>query len=173
LRPVAEAALAAAEPALAPADPLPGPTGESNHLTLHGRGVALCLGGGADGDAALVAQAFLALAAGNAVALAQNQGAGSAGHVAEALRQGGVPAALVAPVAPSALSDFPDLAIVAFDGPDVLAAAIRRDLAARDGLRVRLTSLRDGVEAFATERVVSIDTTASGGNASLLTLGDG
>jgi RHH-type proline utilization regulon transcriptional repressor/proline dehydrogenase/delta 1-pyrroline-5-carboxylate dehydrogenase len=172
-RPAAEAALAAAEPALAPAEPLPGPTGESNHLTLHGRGVALCLGGGADGDVALVAQAFLALAAGNAVALAQNQGAGSAGHVAEAFRQGGVPAALIAPVASFALSDFPALAIVAFDGPDVLAAPIRRELAARDGLRVRLTSFRDGVEPFATERVVSIDTTASGGNASLLTLGDG
>jgi RHH-type proline utilization regulon transcriptional repressor/proline dehydrogenase/delta 1-pyrroline-5-carboxylate dehydrogenase len=120
-----------------------------------------------------VAQAFLALAAGNAVALAQNQGAGSAGHVAEAFRQGGVPAALIAPVASFALSDFPALAIVAFDGPDVLAAPIRRELAARDGLRLRLTSFREGVEPFATERVVSIDTTASGGNASLLTLGDG
>ena len=58
------AALAAAE-ALpqAPLD-LPGPTGESNRLSLHPRGRVLCLGAGAE---VVLAQAVQALAAGNAV----------------------------------------------------------------------------------------------------------
>lgn len=175
LRPAAEAALASASPAFAAAEPLPGPTGESNHLTLHGRGIALCLGGGPDPAGALAAQAFLALAAGNAAALA---GSGpAAGAVVAALRRGGVPGGIAAAVtvadAASTLRSFPDLAVVAFEGSDAEAAPLRRALAERDGRRVPLASLADGVERFATERVVSIDTTASGGNASLLTLGDG
>ena len=47
----------------APLD-LPGPTGESNRLSLHPRGRVLCLGAGAE---AVLAQAVQALAAGNAV----------------------------------------------------------------------------------------------------------
>ncbi|UEM03737.1 bifunctional proline dehydrogenase/L-glutamate gamma-semialdehyde dehydrogenase PutA [Skermanella rosea] len=175
LRPTAEAALAAASPAFAPAEPLPGPTGESNHLTLHGRGIALCLGGGPDPAGALAAQAFLALAAGNAAALA---GSGpAAGTVVAALRKAGVPDGVAAAVtvadAAGTLRSFPGLGVVAFEGTDAEAVPLRRALAERDGRRVPLASLDDGVERFATERVVSIDTTASGGNASLLTLGDG
>jgi RHH-type transcriptional regulator, proline utilization regulon repressor / proline dehydrogenase / delta 1-pyrroline-5-carboxylate dehydrogenase len=178
LRPVAEAALTAAQPAFAPADPLPGPTGESNHLTLHGRGIALCLGGGDQPGAALVTQAFLALAAGNVAALARN-GAddGLAGHIASALRKAGIPEDVVAPVAvtdaAATATEFPALGVVGFDGPPEQAAPIRRALAARSGSRVPLVMSAEGVERFATERVISIDTTASGGNASLLTLGDG
>ena len=54
----------------APLD-LPGPTGESNRLSLHPRGQVLCLGAGPE---AVLAQAILALAAGNAV-LAVAEGA--------------------------------------------------------------------------------------------------
>ncbi|EWY40536.1 bifunctional proline dehydrogenase/pyrroline-5-carboxylate dehydrogenase [Skermanella stibiiresistens SB22] len=175
LRVTARAALAVAAPVFAAAEALPGPTGESNHLTLHGRGVALCLGGGERHSAALAAQTFLALAAGNAVALGDDGAV--AGSIVAALRRAGVPegVAAVVPVADvtAALRIFPDLGVVAFDGPDSKAAAPRQALASRDGRRVRLASLADGVECFATERVVSIDTTASGGNASLLTLGEG
>ena len=76
------AALAAAE-ALpqAPLD-LPGPTGESNRLSLHPRGRVLCLGAGAE---AVLAQAVQALAAGNAVlavAAGRALGAGGAGGAA-------------------------------------------------------------------------------------------
>ena len=53
----------AARRAEAPLD-LPGPTGESNRLSLHPRGRVLCLGAGPE---AALAQAVLALAAGNAV----------------------------------------------------------------------------------------------------------
>ena len=94
-----------------------------------------------------------------------------------ALRKAGVPDGVVASVtvadAAETLRNFPDLGVVAFEGIDAEAVPLRRALAERDGRRVPLASLDDGIERFATERVVSIDTTASGGNASLLTLGDG
>jgi len=164
----AAAGLAATAPLLEPAEPLPGPTGESNHLTLHGRGIALCLG---PGDAGLAAQAFAALAAGNAVALP----AGPAGAaLVAALRGAGVDrhlAAMVEAPDPAAVAaSFPELGVVACDGDEELRRALRAALAARPGRRVLLVSLADGVDLLATERVLSIDTTASGGNASLLTL---
>ena len=160
-----------------PADPLPGPTGERNHLTLHGRGIALCLGCGT-GDAAgsspaptLAAQVFLALAAGNAAALWAGPGADA---IIAALREGGLDRALVAVVAaedPVALAgSFPDLGLLVFDDDESLASRLRAALAAREGRRVMLLGVADDVHLFATERVVSIDTTASGGNATLLTL---
>jgi RHH-type proline utilization regulon transcriptional repressor/proline dehydrogenase/delta 1-pyrroline-5-carboxylate dehydrogenase len=160
-----------AAPLFAPADALPGPTGERNHLTLHGRGIALCLG---DGDArgpALVRQAFVALAAGNPVALAHGA-LGTA--VLAALREAGLDRTLAAAVDaadPVALAaGFPELALLAWDGAEERVPALRVALAERPGRRVLLLSARDDVELFATERVVSIDTTASGGNATLLTL---
>ena len=166
-------ALDAAAPFLAVASALPGPTGESNHLSLHGRGIALCLGDGDGGDAVLVAQAFVALAAGNALALPALP-AGAVIHAA--LRAGGIERALVALVhdtGPRALIEaFPELGVVVFDGDAPRAAALRCALAARPGRRVPLLALADGVDPFATERVVSIDTTASGGNATLLTLSE-
>jgi RHH-type transcriptional regulator, proline utilization regulon repressor / proline dehydrogenase / delta 1-pyrroline-5-carboxylate dehydrogenase len=170
-------ALQAAAPFFAAADALPGPTGESNHLTLHGRGIALCLGDGGEDAAMLTAQAFVALAAGNAVALP----ATPAGMVIlDALRTGGIERALASVVQaadPVALvAAFPEsvseLGLVAFDGEPALAAALRGALAARAGRRVLLLSLADGVMLFSAERVVSIDTTASGGNATLLTLSE-
>ena len=79
--------------------------------------------------------------------------------------------ALVDATRPAALvAAFPDLGLVAFDGPEDVARELRVALAARAGRRVVLLRMADGVELFATERVVSIDTTASGGNATLLTL---
>src|SRR5690606_18832794 len=63
--PAAAALAAAAALPRAPVD-MPGPTGESNRLSLHPRGRVLCLGAG--GEVAL-AQAVQALAAGNSVLL--------------------------------------------------------------------------------------------------------
>jgi len=174
-QPAARAALAAAAPFFEPVDALPGPTGESNHLTLHGRGIALCLGG-EGGAATLVAQAMLALAAGNTVAL----GGADAGTVAVALvaplAAAGLPDGLIVAVAgddaSKLVADMPLLGVVVLDGDEAAAAPVRNALAQRDGQRVPLVSLADGLDLFATERVVSIDTTASGGNASLLTLSE-
>ena len=156
-----------------PVDALPGPTGESNHLTLHGRGIALCLGG-ADGIATLVTQATLALAAGNVVVLGGSAADAAASALRSALADAGLPEALVDTTGGAddlqAARELDDLGVVVFDGDDTDAVPVRRALAARDGRRVPLITLADGGDLLATERVVSIDTTASGGNASLLTL---
>ncbi len=89
-RPIAEAAIATAETVDLSAADLPGPTGESNRLTLHPRGVLLCLGD-EGGSAAGLGQAFLALTLGNAVVLAW-PGAAAA---SVPLRAAGVPVTAV------------------------------------------------------------------------------
>jgi RHH-type proline utilization regulon transcriptional repressor/proline dehydrogenase/delta 1-pyrroline-5-carboxylate dehydrogenase len=150
------AALAAAE-ALpqAPLD-LPGPTGESNRLSLHPRGRVLVLGAGAE---AAAAKARLALAAGNAV-LAVADGAVAA--------LAGLPvAALDGRIEPAALTALPHLALVAAEGPEDWLRALRVALAARQGPIVPLVTERDA-ERYVLERHLCIDTTAAGGNASLL-----
>ena len=154
------AALAAARvppdgPAPGPFD-LPGPTGESNRLSLHPRGRVLVLG--ADAEAA-AAHAGLAHHAGNAV-LAVADGAVAA--------LAGLPvAALDGQIEPAALTALPGLALVAAEGPEDWLRALRVALAARDGPIVPLVTERDP-ERYVIERHLCIDTTAAGGNASLL-----
>jgi RHH-type proline utilization regulon transcriptional repressor/proline dehydrogenase/delta 1-pyrroline-5-carboxylate dehydrogenase len=135
---------------------LPGPTGESNRLSLHPRGRVLCLGAGAE---AAAAQARLAHAAGNAV-LAVAEGA------AAALADLPV-AALDGRIEPAALTALPDLALVAAEGPEDWLRALRVALAGRDGPIVPLVTER-APERYLLERHLCIDTTAAGGNASLL-----
>jgi RHH-type proline utilization regulon transcriptional repressor/proline dehydrogenase/delta 1-pyrroline-5-carboxylate dehydrogenase len=154
------AALAAAE-ALpqAPLD-LPGPTGESNRLSLHPRGLVLCLGAGAE---VVLAQAVQALAAGNAVVAV----AAGAPWALAALE--GLPvAAIDGQVAPGSLEDLPDLALVAAAGPDDWLRALRVALSRRKGPIVPLVTSVIDAERYALERHLCIDTTAAGGNASLL-----
>ncbi len=154
------AALAAARvppggPAPGPFD-LPGPTGESNRLSLHPRGRVLVLGAGAE---AAAAQARLAHEAGNPV-LAVADGAVAA--------LAGLPvAALDGQIEPAALTALPGLALVAAEGPEDWLRALRVALAARDGPIVPLVTERDP-ERYVIERHLCIDTTAAGGNASLL-----
>ena len=68
------------------------------------------------------------------------------------------------------LSALTDLAIdsVALTGPDERLRAARRALARRDGPILPLISTLCAPQDFAHERVLSIDTTAAGGNAELL-----
>jgi RHH-type proline utilization regulon transcriptional repressor/proline dehydrogenase/delta 1-pyrroline-5-carboxylate dehydrogenase len=153
------AGAAMAEAAAAEQGPvdLPGPTGEANRLYLAPRGPVLCLGPIPE---AALAQAGRALAMG-CPALAVCPGAAAALG----------PLAAVAPVAtldagpPDDLRDLP-LGAVAWDGPP---AAIRPALAAREGALLPLVSASDPADAFAVERTISIDTTAAGGDAALLT----
>ena len=66
------------------------------------------------------------------------------------------------------------IAAVLYAGPADEAYRLRCELAARDGARVPLIAT-DGHDfplyRLATERVVSVNMTAAGGNASLMTLG--
>ncbi|ABC21460.1 bifunctional proline dehydrogenase/L-glutamate gamma-semialdehyde dehydrogenase PutA [Rhodospirillum rubrum] len=175
-RPTASAVLDLAKPLVAPPLDLVGVTGESNRLALHGRGVVLCLGGGERPATALLAQALLGLAAGNAVLLAGDPGAGVIAALRKALAEAGLSAGLVQSIVasdlPGLLREMPRLALVAHEG-GVGGEGLRVALAARSGARVPLVALVDGVGRYVSERVVSIDTTASGGNASLLMLDEG
>ncbi len=148
---------------------LPGPTGESNSLRMKGRGVIVCLGGGA--NAANRKQIALALAAGNSVLCASTLG----DRAIDALVKAGAPADLVIglPIGPSiheaALLDT-RVRGVAFDGAADSRAAIKRALARRDGPIIPLLSSLDAPWRYATERTLTINTTAAGGDVRLLSL---
>jgi RHH-type proline utilization regulon transcriptional repressor/proline dehydrogenase/delta 1-pyrroline-5-carboxylate dehydrogenase len=165
-RAVAEASLATAEAIdFAPVD-LPGPTGESNRLSLHPRGTLLCLGDlGSDRPDAAVGQAFLALALGNAAVVA----APAAAPAISALRAAGAPvASLDGRVAPEALRSCRPLDAVLAEGPAAALREVRQTLAARDGALVPLVIGHLEPHRCLVERALCIDTTAAGGNAQLL-----
>ncbi|MDJ0684537.1 MAG: bifunctional proline dehydrogenase/L-glutamate gamma-semialdehyde dehydrogenase PutA [Alphaproteobacteria bacterium] len=127
---------------------LPGPTGESNRLSIFPRGPALCLGPTAE-DAA--AQAALAAHAG-CPALEVAPGA-----------------ALNGVLKPEALATLRGFTAVLSWGAEPELRAIRRALADRTGpILPLITGGEEGISALHLERHVCIDTTAAGGNASLL-----
>ncbi|MEM6489719.1 MAG: bifunctional proline dehydrogenase/L-glutamate gamma-semialdehyde dehydrogenase, partial [Pseudomonadota bacterium] len=154
---------------------LPGPTGESNRLSCVPRGRVLCLG---PTPAAAAAQAAIAAAAGNAVLVAcpgaaaadlpQGPGQGPGHGLGQGLGQGPGQTLLDAAVPAEALTALRALDAVAHDGPVEAGRAIRRALAARDGPIVPLLSTAEPTARWRLERHVCIDTTAAGGNASLM-----
>ena len=180
-RALAEKALSAEPHLSAGSYNFSGPTGESNQLSHHGRGIALCLGGpdsddGGNSAAAMLVQAVIALAAGNAVALPEPGGRTVAGALIPALTDAGAPAGLVGVIInaemPETLNSLPGLNLVAYeDNGSDKARRLRLALAERPGARIALVATSDAA-MFSTERVISIDTTAAGGNATLLTLED-
>jgi RHH-type proline utilization regulon transcriptional repressor/proline dehydrogenase/delta 1-pyrroline-5-carboxylate dehydrogenase len=135
---------------------LPGPTGESNRLSIHGRGTVLCLG---PGQEAARAQAQIARARGcAAVAVAPGIAAGEG----------------VDGVLPTAsLGGLRGIDLVAHWGDAAAQRAVRIALASRDGALVPLSTGGDLAERAVLERHVCIDTTAAGGNASLLAAAGG
>ncbi|MDH3659275.1 MAG: bifunctional proline dehydrogenase/L-glutamate gamma-semialdehyde dehydrogenase PutA [Alphaproteobacteria bacterium] len=128
---------------------LPGPTGESNRLFLHARGPLLCLGPGKE---AAIAQAIAARATGcPALAIAPGIDDGLSGCLDLA-----------------DLEAIPGIAGVVFWAPPDAARPARQALAARSGPIVPLISAAE-IGAFCqVERHLCIDTTAAGGNATLL-----
>lgn len=67
-----------------------------------------------------------------------------------------------------ALADLSGMAVVAYDGPEPQARAYRKALAGREGPIIPLAGLAELAGYCVIERHLCIDTTASGGNASLL-----
>ncbi len=130
---------------------LPGPTGESNRLSTYPRGTVLCLG--PDAESALE-QRRQAEALGCAV-LAVAPGLTDEQGIARYLDREHL----------TSLMGFDAVAL--WSNPDDQRAA-RRALAARDGPILTLLTERDLAPDLHLERHVCIDTTASGGNASLL-----
>jgi RHH-type proline utilization regulon transcriptional repressor/proline dehydrogenase/delta 1-pyrroline-5-carboxylate dehydrogenase len=140
---------------------LPGPTGEANTLALFPRGRVLCLGPDAE---TLMWQAVQALGAGNAV-LAVAPGAETA---LKMLTGKGLPLAVLDGQVEAAALTRLDIDLVAFAGEAETLRGYRAALAAREGPIVPLVSEVAHPAAYAHERAVCVDTTAAGGNASLL-----
>ncbi|MCB1417459.1 MAG: bifunctional proline dehydrogenase/L-glutamate gamma-semialdehyde dehydrogenase PutA [Notoacmeibacter sp.] len=156
----ADAVSAAAALDMGPAD-LSGPTGEANTLSLVPRGHAVILGGDPQG---VLAMAVQALAAGNAVSAF---GPGAA-EVLKPLTGQGLPLTVS-----DSLPGADTLQESAFDvagamGDAAFLGALRAALAARAGSIVPLVTERLYPAAWCHERSVCVDTTAAGGNASLL-----
>lgn len=136
---------------------LPGTTGESNRLRLHPRGLVLCMGPGPD---LAKAQALQSLYAGNPTLIISS--------VPIAIPAGLTPLiVLEGHIEPDLLRDIEGLTLIALADPTA-TAPIRRALAARVGPIVGIQQTLTCPEAFYVERTISIDTTAAGGNASLL-----
>jgi RHH-type proline utilization regulon transcriptional repressor/proline dehydrogenase/delta 1-pyrroline-5-carboxylate dehydrogenase len=141
---------------------LPGPTGESNRYCMFPRGKVLCLGPTPE---IALAQAVQALGAGCGVVLA----APGAVAAARPLASAGVPiAALDGTVAPELLTAAKDIAVVAAAGASAWTRTLRKALARRDGPILPLVTEIIDPSRYVAERHVCIDTTAAGGNASLL-----
>ena len=120
---------------------LPGPTGELNRLSLHPRPPLLCLGPGAEAVAAQVAQV-------------------------EAL--GGIAVAVNGSLKADALSRLPNFGAALWWGEAEQGRALAQALATRPGPIIPLvTEMPDQAHALL-ERHLCVDTTAAGGNISLL-----
>ena len=145
---------------------LPGPTGESNTLKLRGRGAALCLGG----DNALLKQVALALATGNTVIAANEEYIRSL--AARLDGYGAPPDVLITldDITSSGLLLDDRVSAIVYDGGPDSRAVIEAVLAERKGPIIPLLSSLDEPWRFATERTLTINTTAAGGDVRLLSL---
>ncbi len=141
---------------------LPGPTGESNRLSLHPKGTVLCLGPSAE---IVLAQAVQALSAGcPAVIVAPGAAASS-----KPLTDAGAPvAAFDGHISPEALEGLDGFSVVAAAGRSDWTRALRTALARRPGAIISLEAEVIAPARYFVERHLCIDTTAAGGNASLL-----
>ncbi|MGI9350425.1 MAG: bifunctional proline dehydrogenase/L-glutamate gamma-semialdehyde dehydrogenase PutA [Rhizobiaceae bacterium] len=122
---------------------LPGPTGESNQLSVFPRGVVLCIGPDAK---SAIEQERLAKQHGCAPVVLKGE-------------------EILAPEALVWLSGFS--AVMCF-GDETYLRQSRIALARRDGPIIPLITGTDAVQMLLLERHVCVDTTASGGNAALL-----
>ncbi|NOX74850.1 MAG: bifunctional proline dehydrogenase/L-glutamate gamma-semialdehyde dehydrogenase PutA [Alphaproteobacteria bacterium] len=120
---------------------LPGPTGESNQLTTYGRGTVLCLGPGAK-----LARQQAAIARENGCAAVEVTGSLAALH----------------------LADLRGFDVVALWGDTAAQRTARQALTRRQGPIIPLATGDDLAAKCRVERHICIDTTAAGGNASLL-----
>jgi len=134
---------------------LQGPTGETNQLSLHGRGVFVCISPWNFPLAIFSGQVVAALAAGNAVIAKPAEQTTLIGHAAvKLLHEAGVPEAVLQFVPGDgatvgvALTRDPRVAGVAFTGSTETAWAINRALAARNAPIASLIAETGGQNAL-------------------------
>ena len=161
---------------------MPGPTGECNELSSHGRGPFLCTSS-IENDTAkigLVGQIFAALIAGNPVITVGETGKEIMDAITPFVAEGVIQN--IAASAQDALVAADQLAGIAIVCDAQHAQTLNQQLAAKSGLICQLVAETDSVAfssimqpryilRFVTERTVSTNTTAIGGNATLLKLG--
>jgi RHH-type proline utilization regulon transcriptional repressor/proline dehydrogenase/delta 1-pyrroline-5-carboxylate dehydrogenase len=134
---------------------LPGPTGESNELSLQGRGVFACICPWNFPLAIFAGQVVAALAAGNGVVAKPAEPTPLvAARFVELLHEAGVPPQLLA-LTPARGRNFGEVAFahaalagVAMTGSTATALTINRLLAARDGAIVPLIAETGGLNAM-------------------------
>ncbi|TCS93780.1 L-proline dehydrogenase /delta-1-pyrroline-5-carboxylate dehydrogenase [Pseudofulvimonas gallinarii] len=134
---------------------LPGPTGESNQLHLHGRGVFVCISPWNFPLAIYVGQVAAALVAGNAVIAKPAEQTTLVAHLATTLlHHAGVPAEVLqflpgdGGTVGAALTSDARVAGVAFTGSTETAWAINRALAARNAPIAALVAETGGQNAM-------------------------
>ncbi len=133
---------------------LPGPTGESNVMTLHGRGTFVCISPWNFPLAIFTGQVVAALMAGNAViAKAAEQTPKIAAYAVALMYQAGIPQDALVLVqgdgqVGAQLVAHKDVAGVAFTGSTEVAHLINRALAAKDGPIVPLIAETGGQNAM-------------------------
>ena len=134
---------------------LPGPTGESNQLSLHGRGVFVCISPWNFPLAIFTGQVAAALAAGNAVIAKPADQTVLIGHAAvKLLHEAGVPADVLqfvpgkGSMIGNTLLTKPDVAGVCMTGSTETAWTINRTLAARNAQIASLIAETGGQNAF-------------------------
>jgi RHH-type proline utilization regulon transcriptional repressor/proline dehydrogenase/delta 1-pyrroline-5-carboxylate dehydrogenase len=141
---------------------MPGPTGELNRLSCRPRGVVLCLG---PDRASALKQAGIALSQGNAVVVV----APGAEQALSAATAAGIPVqGLDGLLQPSAMETVVGFEAIASAAGDSTLREYRVALARRDGALLPLITERNAPERFVIERHLCVDTTAAGGNASLI-----
>jgi RHH-type proline utilization regulon transcriptional repressor/proline dehydrogenase/delta 1-pyrroline-5-carboxylate dehydrogenase len=141
---------------------MPGPTGELNRLSCRPRGVVLCLG---PDRASALKQAGIALSQGNAVVVV----APGAEQALSAATAAGIPVqGLDGLLQPSALETVEGFEAIASAAGASTLREYRVALARRDGALLPLLTEQNAPERFVIERHLCVDTTAAGGNASLI-----
>jgi RHH-type proline utilization regulon transcriptional repressor/proline dehydrogenase/delta 1-pyrroline-5-carboxylate dehydrogenase len=150
------------EPLDAHAEEMPGPTGESNTLTNHARGTVLCLG--PDKETA-IEQMVMALAQGNkAVVIAP----GVSDTVDRAAKAGLPVVGVEGQLEPDALETVKGFEAAVSCGEHSVLKPYRQALRKRDGALLPLITEHKLDQRYVIERHLCVDTTAAGGNASLI-----
>lgn len=158
---------------------LPGPTGESNVLVLDPRGILALLRDDSSSFSHWLLSIITALAAGNAVITAvEDAELPEAEACIKALLAAGMPQHLLAVVRLDCLTTLlahPELNGAIIEVSSALKPLAAELIAAREGAILPLiTSPADErmLHRLVTEKTITINTTAAGGNASLMTMAD-
>jgi RHH-type proline utilization regulon transcriptional repressor/proline dehydrogenase/delta 1-pyrroline-5-carboxylate dehydrogenase len=140
---------------------LPGPTGELNQLSTVARGIVLCLG---PGRQAALLQAQTALAQGNGVVLVAND---------LNLPNSDLPLVVIkGQLSATDITQLSGYHAVAANGHAPYQQQLRLALANKLGPLLPLISETADPQRYTMERHLCIDTTAAGGNASLIAEGE-